>query len=291
MHYILPEHRQLFPRHLHSLFEKDLSNPRNNSRRAKDIGINDIDIVQAGCLVDLLCDSVYWFYSLNLLGRTIEQFLNENKSEIYDLVDSRHAKSLGNRGITADTNHVQSRRYRGITADDTSHVQSRRQRGITADDTCRVQSREHRSITTDDARHVKSRGYRGITTDEWEFLCGSDTNVFHDKDRINHVSAKSYIMVQHLYEANVLLPRNLCPFKNKVDRISNLAIECDWIDKAYNDELKRASDEILSWLQCIDIMFEQGVYLNGPEMFRENTDLNHDVSVQIYNICIKNGGI
>ena len=82
MHYILPEHRQLFPRHLHSLFEKDLSNPRNNYRRAKDIGINDIDIVLAGCLVDLFCDSVYWFYSLNLLGRTIEQFLNENKSEI-----------------------------------------------------------------------------------------------------------------------------------------------------------------------------------------------------------------
>ena len=126
MHYILPEHRQLFPRHLHSLFEKDLSNPRNNSRRAKDIGINDIDIVLAGCLVDLFCDSVYWFHSLNLLGRTIEQFLNENKSEIYDLVDSRHVKSRGNRGITADdTSHVQSRGYRGITADDTSHVQSR----------------------------------------------------------------------------------------------------------------------------------------------------------------------
>ena len=119
----------------------------------------------------------------------------------------------------------------------------------------------------------------------------SDTNVFHDKDKINHVSAKSNIMVQHLYEANVLLPRNLCPFKNKVDRILYLAIECDWIDKAYNDELKRASDEILSWLQCIYIMFEQGVYLNGPEMFRENTDLNHDVSVQINNICIKNGDI
>ena len=110
MHYILPEHRQLFPRHLHSLFEKDLSNPKNNSRRAKDIGINDIDIVLAGCLVDLFCDSVYWFHSLNLLGRTIEQFLNENKSEIYDLVDSRHVKSRGNRGITADdTSHVQSR--------------------------------------------------------------------------------------------------------------------------------------------------------------------------------------
>ena len=249
LQYILPEHPQLHPRHLHSLFEKDLSNPRHNSSRAKDIGINDIDIVLAGCLVDHFCDSVYWVLSLNLLGRTLEEFLNENKSEIYDLVDSRHAKSRGNRGITADTSHVQSQGYRGITADDTSHVQSRGQRGITADDTCRVQSREHRSITTDDTRQVKSRGYRGITTDEWEFLFGSDTNVFHDKDRINHVSAKSNIMVQHLYEANVLLPRNLCPFKNKVDRILYLAIECDWIDKAYNDELKRASDEILSWLQ------------------------------------------
>ena len=146
MHYILPEHRQLCPGHLHSLFETDLSNPRHNSRRTKDIGITDIDIGLAGCLVDHFC--VYWFYSSNLLGRTLEHFLNENISEIYDLVDTGHFKS------------------------------------------------------------------RGITIDEWVLLFGSDTNVFRDKDIINHVSAKSNIMMQHLYEANVLMPRillnNLC---------------------------------------------------------------------------------
>ena len=253
LQYILPEHRQLLPRHLHSLFEKDLSNPRHNSSRAKDIGINDIDIVLAGSLVDHFCDSIYWFYSLNLLGRTLGQFLNENKSEIYDLVDISQVNSRGNRGIT-----------------------------------------------TDDTRYAKSRGNRAITTEEWESLFGSDTKVFHDKDRINHVSAKWNITVQHLYEANTLLPRillnHLCPFKKKVDRTLYLAKivfnkKCDWINKACKDEFKRASDEILSWLQCIDIMFEQGVYLNGPQMFRENTDLNHDVSVQINNICIKNGDI
>jgi len=254
--YILPEHRQLHPRHLHSLFAEDLSNPRHNSGiniRSKDISINEIDIVLAGCLVDHFCDSVYWFYSLNLLGRTLEQFLDENKSEIYDIVDTRHVKSRGNRGIT-----------------------------------------------TDDTSQVKSRGNRGITTDEWVLLFGSDTNVFHDKDRINHVSAKSNITMQHLYEANTLLPRNLlnslCPFKKKVDRIlyfAKMAInkECDWINKACKEAFKRTSDEILSWLQCIDIMIEQGVYSNGTEMFTENTDLIHDVSVQINNIFIKNGDI
>ena len=242
-----------------------MSNPRNNSRRAKDIGINDIDIVLAGCLVDHFCDSVYWVLSLNLLGRTLEEFLNENKSEIYDLVDTSHLKSRGNRGITAD-------------------------------DISQVKSRSNRGITTDDTRHVKSRGNRCITTEEWEFLFASDTNVFHDKDRINHVSAKWNITVQHLYEANTLLPRlllnHLCPFKKKVDRILCLAKivfnkKCDWINKAFNDEFKRASNEILSWLQCCDIMIEQGVHLNGPEMFTENTDLNHDVSVQVNNIFIK----
>ena len=265
LQYILPEYRQLQPRHLHSLFEENLSNPRHNSRRAKDIDINDIDFVLAGCMVDHFCDSVYWLYSLNLRGRTFEQFLNENKSEIYDLVD-------------------------------TSHVKSRRSQGITTDDTCQVKSRGNRGITTDDTRHVKSRGNRGITTEEWEFLFASDTNVFHDKDKINHVSAKWNITVQHLSEANTLLSRillnHLCPFKKKVDRILYLAKiafikKCDWINKACKDEFKRASEEILSWLQCCDIMIEQGVYSNGPEMFTENTDLNHDVSVQISNILIK----
>ena len=63
LEYISPEHWQLYPKHLHSLFEKNLSNPRHNSRRAKDIVITAIDIVLAVCLVDHLCDSVYWFYS------------------------------------------------------------------------------------------------------------------------------------------------------------------------------------------------------------------------------------
>ena len=236
LHYILQDHRQLQPRHLHGLFEEDLSNPKHNSGiniRSKDISINEIDIVLAGCLVDHFCDSVYWFYSLNLLGRTLEQFLDENKSKIYDLVDTSQ---------------------------------------------------------------VKYRGNRGITTDEWLLLFGSDTNVFHDKDKINHVSAKSNITMQHLYEANTLLPRNLlnslCPFKKKVDRIlyvANMAInkKCDWINIACKEEIKRTTDEILSWLQCINIMTEQGVYSNSPEMFTENTDLNHDVSVQINNIFIK----
>ena len=317
LQYILPEHRKLHSRHLHSLFENDLSNPRHNSSRAKDIGINDIDIVLAGCLVDHFCDSVYWFYSLNLLGRTLEQFLDENKSEIYDLVDTRHVKSRGNLGITTDdTSQVKSRGNRGITTDDTSqvksrgnpgitiddtrHVKFRGNRGITTDDTSQVKSRGTRGITTDDTSQVKSRGNVGITTDEWVLLFGSDTNVFHDKDRINHVSAKSNITVQHLYEANVLLPRNLlnnlCLFKKKVDRIlyfAKMAInkECDWINKACKEAFKRTSDEILSWLQCIDIMIEQSVYSNGPDIFTVDTDLNHDVSVQINIIFIEHPDI
>ena len=301
LQYILPEHRQLHSRHLHSLFENDLSNPRHNSSRAKDIGINDIDIVLARCLVDHFCDSVYWFYSLNLLGRTLEQFLDENKSEIYDLVDTRHVKSRGNLGITTDdTSQVKSRGNPGITIDDTRHVKFRGNRGITTDDTSQVKSRGTRGITTDDTSQVKSRGNGGITTDEWVLLFGSDTNVFHDKDRINHVSAKSNITVQHLYEANVLLPRNLlnnlCLFKKKVDRIlyfAKMAInkECDWINKACKEAFKRTSDEILSWLQCIDIMIEQSVYSNGPDIFTVDTDLNHDVSVQINIIFIEHPDI
>ncbi|XP_052097099.1 uncharacterized protein LOC127732086 [Mytilus californianus] len=92
----LPNRRIFSPRDYESLFEKNGTSrlsghkvtrgPRNCCNYAKsNISPNDLDFSLLAKVIPYCCEDLFWHHCLKAKGRTLEQFLNENKHDVYHM--------------------------------------------------------------------------------------------------------------------------------------------------------------------------------------------------------------
>lgn len=91
----LPNCRIFSPRDYENLFEKDGTNrlrdhnftrSRNCCNYAKsNISLNDLDFSLLAKVIPYCCEDLFWNRCLNAKGKTLEQFLNENKHDLYHM--------------------------------------------------------------------------------------------------------------------------------------------------------------------------------------------------------------
>ncbi|XP_063405194.1 uncharacterized protein LOC134688419 [Mytilus trossulus] len=91
--YLLPDRRRLLQIHLDLLcIPSSLSN-FNTPNFNCSITVDEIDLDIAWCLLDC-CDAIFWRQCLQLQRTTFVEFLNENKHEIYHLVEGVNSCNL-----------------------------------------------------------------------------------------------------------------------------------------------------------------------------------------------------